>query len=217
MTIWKSDHSDKIKLEFFQAVTLSVLLYGGTTWTLTKHLCCISGEKMTTLIYQNINSFLYYIIEMVVWESQETARIYTRLKYLFRKPFFFCVSSIRMIQGSLLTWGLLATGLAPNSVWLCWLLTDYSLCWQTDDSDHWDWKLLLSYIFWTPMHSSNAIHMAFPLSLVYLKTQLHCENTHLCGSLHELLTPHRELMCDRIEWEAGSQGKEKNTQQQPCG
>ena len=36
-----------------------------------------------------------------------------------------------------------------------------------------------------------------------------CENTHLCGSLHKLLTPRRELMCDRIEREAGSQGKEQ--------
>ena len=35
------------------------------------------------------------------------------------------------------------------------------------------------------------------------------ENTHLCSSLHKLLTPRRELMCGRIEREAGSQGKEQ--------
>ena len=35
------------------------------------------------------------------------------------------------------------------------------------------------------------------------------ENTHLCSSLHKLLTPHRELMCGRIERETGSQGKEQ--------
>ena len=34
LTIWKSDLSDKIKLEFFQAVAMSVLLYGCTTKTL---------------------------------------------------------------------------------------------------------------------------------------------------------------------------------------
>ena len=36
-----------------------------------------------------------------------------------------------------------------------------------------------------------------------------CVNTHLCSSLHKLLTPRRELMCGRIEREAGSQGKEQ--------
>ena len=31
MAIWKSDHSEKIKQEFFQAVVVSILLYGSTT------------------------------------------------------------------------------------------------------------------------------------------------------------------------------------------
>ena len=35
--IWKSDLTDKIK-QFFQAAVVSVLLYGCTTWTLTKHM-----------------------------------------------------------------------------------------------------------------------------------------------------------------------------------
>ena len=34
--IWKSDLTDKMKRSFFQAVVLSILLYGCTTWTLTK-------------------------------------------------------------------------------------------------------------------------------------------------------------------------------------
>ena len=34
--IWKSDLTDKIKRSFFQAETVSILLYGCTTWTLTK-------------------------------------------------------------------------------------------------------------------------------------------------------------------------------------
>ena len=37
-TIWESDLTDNIKREFFQAVAASVLLYGCTTWTLTKRL-----------------------------------------------------------------------------------------------------------------------------------------------------------------------------------
>ena len=34
--IWKSDLTDKIKRSFFQAVVVSILLYGCNTWTLTK-------------------------------------------------------------------------------------------------------------------------------------------------------------------------------------
>ena len=36
--IWKSDLTDKIKRSFFQAVIVLILLYGCTTWTLTKRL-----------------------------------------------------------------------------------------------------------------------------------------------------------------------------------
>ena len=39
--IWKSDLTDKIKHSFFQAAIVSLLLYGCTTWTLTKR-----AEKM---------------------------------------------------------------------------------------------------------------------------------------------------------------------------
>ena len=34
--IWRSDLPGKLKRQFFQAVVVSVLLYGCTTWTLTK-------------------------------------------------------------------------------------------------------------------------------------------------------------------------------------
>ena len=36
--IWKSDLADKMKRSFFQAAVVSILLYGYTTWTLTKRL-----------------------------------------------------------------------------------------------------------------------------------------------------------------------------------
>ena len=36
--IWKSDLTDKMKLSFFQAAVMSILLCGCTTWTLTKRL-----------------------------------------------------------------------------------------------------------------------------------------------------------------------------------
>ena len=34
--IWKSDLTDKMKRSFFQTAVVSILLYGCTTWTLTK-------------------------------------------------------------------------------------------------------------------------------------------------------------------------------------
>ena len=37
-TIWKSELTDKMKRRFFQAAVVSILLYGCTTWTLTKQL-----------------------------------------------------------------------------------------------------------------------------------------------------------------------------------
>ena len=36
--IWKLDLTDKIKCSFFQAAVVLILLYGYTTWTLTKHM-----------------------------------------------------------------------------------------------------------------------------------------------------------------------------------
>ena len=36
--IWKSDLTDKMKRTFFQAAVVLILLYGCTTWTLTKRL-----------------------------------------------------------------------------------------------------------------------------------------------------------------------------------
>ena len=36
--IWKSDLTDKMKCSFFQTAVVSILLYGCTTWTLTKHI-----------------------------------------------------------------------------------------------------------------------------------------------------------------------------------
>ena len=38
LIIWKSDLTDKMKRSFFLAAVVSILLYGCTTWTLTKRL-----------------------------------------------------------------------------------------------------------------------------------------------------------------------------------
>ena len=47
--IWKSDLTDKMKRSFFQAAVVSILLYGCTTWTLTKRLEKINGNYIRML------------------------------------------------------------------------------------------------------------------------------------------------------------------------
>ena len=47
--IWKSDLTDKMKRSFFQAAVVSILLYGCTTWTLTKQL-----EKKLDISYPHM-------------------------------------------------------------------------------------------------------------------------------------------------------------------
>ena len=42
--IWKSNMTDKMKRSFFQAAIVSILLYGCTTWTLTKRLKKLDGN-----------------------------------------------------------------------------------------------------------------------------------------------------------------------------
>ena len=44
LIIWKSDLTDKMKHSFFQAEVVSILLYGCTTWTLTKWLKKLDGN-----------------------------------------------------------------------------------------------------------------------------------------------------------------------------
>ena len=47
--IWKSDLTDKMKCSFFQAAVVSILLYGCTTWTLTKRLEKLDGNYIKML------------------------------------------------------------------------------------------------------------------------------------------------------------------------
>ena len=44
LVIWKSDLTDKMKCSFLQAAVVSILLYGCTTWTLTKRLKKLDGN-----------------------------------------------------------------------------------------------------------------------------------------------------------------------------
>ena len=56
--IWKSDLTDKIKRSFFQAVVVSILLYGCTTWTLTKHMEKKLDGNYTRMLRAILNKFL---------------------------------------------------------------------------------------------------------------------------------------------------------------
>ena len=53
--IWKSDLTDKMKRSFFQVAVTSILLYGCTTWTLTKRLEKKLDGNYTRMLRANLN------------------------------------------------------------------------------------------------------------------------------------------------------------------
>ena len=55
--IWKSDLIDKMKRSFFQAAVVSILLYGCTTWTLTKRLEKKLDGNYTRMLRAILNKF----------------------------------------------------------------------------------------------------------------------------------------------------------------
>ena len=55
--IWKSDLTDKMKRSFFQAGVVSILLYGCTTWTLTKRLKKKLDGNYTRMLRAILNKF----------------------------------------------------------------------------------------------------------------------------------------------------------------
>ena len=53
--IWKSDLTDKIKRNFFQAAVVSMLLYGCTTWMLTKRMKKKLDSNYTRMLWAILN------------------------------------------------------------------------------------------------------------------------------------------------------------------
>ena len=53
--IWKSDLTDKMKRSFFQAAIVSILLYGCTTWTLTKRMEKKLDDNYTRMLRAILN------------------------------------------------------------------------------------------------------------------------------------------------------------------
>ena len=69
--IWKSDLTDKMKRSFFQAAVVSILLYGFTTWTLTKWL-----EKKLDGSYTRM---LWAILNKSWWQHPTRHQLYGHL------------------------------------------------------------------------------------------------------------------------------------------
>ena len=69
--IWKSELTDKMKPSFFQAVVVSILLYGCTTWTLTKRL-----EKK---LDGNYTRMLRAILNKSWWQHPTRHQLYGHL------------------------------------------------------------------------------------------------------------------------------------------
>ena len=63
--IWKSNLTDKMKRSFFQAAVVSILLYGCTTWTLTKRL----EKKLDGNYTRMLRAILYKS-----WQQHSTRR-----------------------------------------------------------------------------------------------------------------------------------------------
>ena len=55
LIIWKSDLTDKMKRSFFQSAAISILLYGCTTWTLTKRLEKKLDGNYTRMLWAILN------------------------------------------------------------------------------------------------------------------------------------------------------------------
>ena len=65
--IWKSDLTDKMKHTFFQAAVVSILLYGCTTWALTKQL-----EKKRRQLRKNAASNIEQVLEATLRKAPTT-------------------------------------------------------------------------------------------------------------------------------------------------
>ena len=57
LVIWKSDLTDKIKCSFFRAAIVLILLYGCTTWMLTKHMQKKFDGNYTKMLWAILKKF----------------------------------------------------------------------------------------------------------------------------------------------------------------
>ena len=135
-----------------------------------------TGKKwQQNLLYENILSLVYY--EMLrndcVRERVRNCYDLHQVEIHLQRTVLFRASFSRLVPGRLSTQGRLALFMwasAQNGVTSNIILTLLTTDWQLTASS---WKLPLLYIFRTPTYSSCSIHEAYPLSLVYFKTQMY--------------------------------------------
>ena len=112
--IWKSDLTDKMKRSFFQAVVTSILLYGCTTWTLTKRLEKKLDGNYTRMLRTILNKS---------WRQHPTRHSITKkwnnTEYLTLKDLFTKITRI--------TWKYL------EYIKLIWINHHSLIPWHTDD------------------------------------------------------------------------------------
>ena len=77
LMVWKSDLSDKIKWDFFQAVAVSILLYGCTTLMLKKKML---REKTWWKLFKNATRCFELILEAKPYKTEAVRPLTSHLK-----------------------------------------------------------------------------------------------------------------------------------------
>ena len=92
-TVQKSNLSDKLKRAFFRATVESVLLYGATTWTLTKYLESKLDGTYTRMLRAILN---------ISWREHPTKeQLYGPIPELYQKSFESVECALLAIAGGL--------------------------------------------------------------------------------------------------------------------
>ena len=91
-SVWKSNLPDKLKREFFRATVEQVLLYGATTWTLTKYLESKLDGTYTRMLRAILN---------ISWREHPTRKNFMGPYQLYQKSFESIECALLAIAGGL--------------------------------------------------------------------------------------------------------------------
>ena len=130
--------------------------------------CNISGENKWQMTLFIKTSFMMKI-KIVERERERTALVYTTLRYISREPFVFMLLSKGRLLSSGATWPPLRAN-AQMSRLVYSADCSLQLTARVENLSLYSFLTPTQSSFWHPTYE---IQVAFPLSLVYLKTQLH--------------------------------------------
>ena len=106
--IWKLDLTDKMKRSFFQATVASILLYGCTTWTLTKRLGKKLGGNYTRMLRAILNkSWRQHLLLASTTESRwikNLSKTYYNSLLVYKCCSFLVFSLSLVLHGDLLVY-----------------------------------------------------------------------------------------------------------------